>query len=450
MAGVREMSERRSGEVGRIVNRVGWLLGDRGLRIFTDLVLNGWIAGYLGAAEFGLQVYALSIAGLLQPLAALSLDTFSMYLLARGASRERVLGTALALKFAAGAISWALAISAACLLHPGGGSVVAYIVVSGSLLVLRSFEVTDIWFQSSGHVRYGVWSRAAATLIFAVVKLALIGAHAAPLWFIATASLEVLSVGCFAFVLLRRAHGGRVGWEFDRGIAREMLGRCWPLVASAFCVSAYLRAAPVLLVWFSSPQQAGIFGAANRLAEVIHFFPGAVVAAWTPWLLRAQERSKEDFERALQAVVTVLVWSGVVTGLVAAAAGPFAVRALYGAEFAGSAVVMALLAAGNPFVFGTAANGIWTTAERLERYALVRLLATAIGSVALQAALIPAYGAIGAGVGLLFGHVASGFLFHLAMERTRPSARRIVRAFLPSGWRALRCTVAEMRAHPNG
>jgi O-antigen/teichoic acid export membrane protein len=174
------------------------------------------------------------------------------------------------------------------------------------------------------------------------------------------------------------------------------------------------------------------------------------VAAWTPWLLRAQERSKEDFERALQAVVTVLVWSGVVTGLAAVAAGPFAVRTLYGAEFAGSAVVMALLAAGNPFVFGTAANAFWTTAERLERYALARLLATAIGSVALQAALIPAYGAIGAGVGLLFGHVGSGFLFHLAMARTRPSARRIMRAFLPSGWRALRRTAAEMRAHPNG
>jgi O-antigen/teichoic acid export membrane protein len=444
------MGENRGGEMGRVVRRIGWLLGDRGLRIFTDLVLNGWIAGYLGAAEFGLQVYALSIAGLLQPLAALSLDTFSMHLLAQGAARERVLGTALALKCAVGAASWALVSVAAWMLHPSGGVVVLYVVLAGSLLVFRSLEVTDIWFQASGHLHYGVWSRAAATAIFAVVKLALIGAHAAPLWFIAAAALEVLSVGVLAFVLLRRAHGGRVGWVFDRGMAREMLGRCWPLVASAFCVSTYLRAAPVLLVWFSSPQQAGIFGAANRLAEVMHFLPGAIVAAWTPWLLGAHGRSKDDFERALQAVVTALVWVGVVTGVAAAVVGPLAVRVLYGAEFGGSAIVMALLAAGNPFVFGTAANGIWTTAERLERYALARLLATAIGSVALQATLIPSYGAIGAGVGLLFGHVGSGFLFHLAMERTRPSAQRIVRAFLPAGWRALRRTAAEMRAHPNG
>jgi O-antigen/teichoic acid export membrane protein len=424
--------------VHRVAGNIAWLIADRGVRIFTEIILSAWIASRLGAAEYGLQVYAFGFAAVLQPLASFGLETHITQLFVKKYAPQVVLGTAFWFKFAAGALAFFIALAAAFMVHPASDLWTrGLIVIASSTLVFRSLDVTDLWFQSRIEAHWSVLSRSLVAIVLAIVKIVMLESGASNLQFTSVLALEVLFVGLISTLVLRVRHPELREWRFDAALARDMLVRRWPTMAAAFCVAIYLRAGPVMLGWFHSSAEVGVFGAANRLAEVVYFLPTAIVASVTPLVMRFHERSAEEFERALLGVGTLLTWLGVIIALATIlVAGPLVSR-LYSQEFASAAPVLIVLVAAYPIVFGTSANGIWTTMLNHERAAFVRLFASAVLCVAMNLWLIPRFGALGAAYGLVGAQFAAGVIFHLPSQITRPQGLRFLRTFLPSGWRAL-------------
>jgi len=424
--------------VRRVAGNVAWLIADRGVRVFTDIILNAWIASYLGASEYGLQVYAFGFAALLQPLASFGLETHVTQMLVRRQSPQAVLGTAFWFKVATGAIAFLIASAAAVFVHPPSENATrALITIASSTLVFRSLDVTDLWFQSRVEAHWSVLSRSATAIILAIVKIMLLESGASNLQFTIVTALELLIVGLLAAAVFWVRNPEVRVWRFDAALAREMLRRRWPTMAAAFCVALYLRAGPVMLGWFGGSRDVGVFGAANRLAEVVYFLPAAIVASVTPFVIRAHERSAAEFERALLGVGTLLTWMGVGVAAATIVFSGSLVARLYSAEFAPAASVLVVLVAAYPIVFGTSANHIWTTMLNYERAAFWRLFASAVLCAALNVLLIPRLGALGAACGLVAAQLTAGVLFYLPSKATRPQGLRFLRSFLPEGWRAL-------------
>jgi O-antigen/teichoic acid export membrane protein len=112
-------------------------------------------------------------------------------------------------------------------------------------------------------------------------------------------------------------------------------------------------------------------------------------------------------------------------------AGPL-VRRLFGADYAGSAAVLPVLALSELLIFADIVQNARFVATRLERRNLQLVVTAALTNVVANFLLIPEYGAVGAAAATLLAYgvrIAGGLL----PAETRPAARDALRVLLPAG-----------------
>jgi O-antigen/teichoic acid export membrane protein len=107
------------------------------------------------------------------------------------------------------------------------------------------------------------------------------------------------------------------------------------------------------------------------------------------------------------------------------------VRLLFGAGFAESGPVLAILAWTAPMLFLGVAQTNWFIAHDRQTGLLVRSAVAAAASVALNVALVPWLGARGAAITMLTSQAVAQVLLNACFAETRPLFRMQCRAFLP-------------------
>ncbi len=114
------------------------------------------------------------------------------------------------------------------------------------------------------------------------------------------------------------------------------------------------------------------------------------------------------------------------------------VSALFGAEYAAAAPVLALHIWAGVFIFMRALLSRWLVAEDLLRFSLVTHLAGAVINVVGNLILIPRHGPLGAAIATVVSYAVASWLALFASAATRPMAWKMARALLlPLRWRAL-------------
>jgi PST family polysaccharide transporter len=420
-----------------MVGNLIWLLIDRGVRIFTDILLGAFVARTLGTTDFGSLTYAYAFAMLAYPVAMLGLDTHVIQLLVRGESRERVLGTTFILKLSAGAIAFVACAGIAALIHRDDPSSLLIVVIASTSLMFKSLEVIDLYFQSRLEANRLIAARAAAATIAAAIKIAFLYMDPNVYYIAIVTSCEILLTGFFALGLMQRAELGIRKWQFDFELARSMLARRLPVMLSAIFVSAYVRAGPLLLRWMSGTHEAGIYGAAYRLMEVAYFLPTAIVSSLTPLLVNAHRKSERQFEETFLAVTTMLTWIGIILAAVLALLSDTIILRLYSSEFAASSATFAILLLTFPFVFAAAANNVWFTLSNEELSQFLRVLIAAVACIAVTALLIPRFGARGAAYAMVMTQVLAVLILNLWSPKTRLIAKRFLQSLSPRGFVAV-------------
>ena len=102
------------------LTNIGWLGGDRVLRMFGAVVIGTAVARYLGPSRFGLLNYGLAIYGLFNTISNLGLDFLVVRDVALDENREpQILGTTFVLKGLASVLTTLGAIIATRILEPG-------------------------------------------------------------------------------------------------------------------------------------------------------------------------------------------------------------------------------------------------------------------------------------------------------------------------------------------
>jgi O-antigen/teichoic acid export membrane protein len=159
----------------------------------------------------------------------------------------------------------------------------------------------------------------------------------------------------------------------------------------------------LLLGAFSTPDQAGLYGAASRLAVFTTFSLSALAAITAPLIVVAWEK-KDLRELARIAVVNArLAMAGaLVVGLALVVAGP-TLLGFFGADFAASyPALLVLLAGGTVASFTGASASLLMMTSHYRRVARVLALSVA-AQIWIAALLIPFHGALGAAIAVAVG-----------------------------------------------
>jgi polysaccharide transporter, PST family len=397
-----------------------WLIADKLVRLGLGLVVWVWLARHFGPEAFGVWNYAMAFAALFAAAATLGLDGVVVRELVRdGADTGALLGTAMAMRLGAAFLAAAGTVLAVMWMRAGEWLPVLLVSLNAAAFVLQSSQVLDFHFQARMKSRPSVLAANTAFLLTTASRLGLLAVDAPIEWFGATLVLEA----ALAAALLARAYRADAArgatWRFDGALARRLLSESWPLLLSGLAVMAYMRLDQVMLASIAGDEAVGQFSAALRIAEVWYFIPMAVMTAAFPAMMKKRGDGHEAYERYVQSLYDGMAWLGFAVAVAVSLSAAWLVPLLYGPAFSQAAAILSVQTWAGVAVAMSFVHGKWLLAEGLQRYGLVYTVAGACVNVALNLALIPRLGAIGAAWATLATQVGL-----LPIQLMFPKARR--------------------------
>lgn len=426
---------------GKPLQNILWLVGERVVRATVTATVLGLVARQLAPAGFGRLNLAIAMSAIAAALANLGLEGLVVNELVHRPGQEgAVLGTALRLRAVAGGVAAAL-LAIVAWLTPGLRSDLPLIMLVAFSLVCQPAEVVDLWFQRHLASRRTVAVRFGVVLAGAALKFWLV-AQDAPV--VAFAGAQAIEAALFAAGLgwAYRVSPVRAGpWRWDGEIARILWRRGWPLAVSGVVVVFALRLDQLLVRAWLGAGESGVYFAAARLTELVLFTGTAMTLSFFPGLAASRTQSGEAFNGRLQAMFDALSALGWVAALGFTLLGAGIIRGLYGPDYHGAVVVLALQ--GWACLFALSAGVRWqfillAAPTELNLVAAACSIAT---QFTLSWYLVPQYGAPGAAGAWLAGAVVSGFLTSFALPALRPCAaaqtRGLLIPFAPGRWRAM-------------
>jgi O-antigen/teichoic acid export membrane protein len=212
----------------------------------------------------------------------------------------------------------------------------------------------------------------------------------------------------------------QLGLEFDRGLLRAMNRFGMPLVPSALALWAINFIDRFFVAIFKGQNEVGVYSLAVRASSVIVFLMVAFRLAWPAFAYSIEDESvaKRTYAFVLTYLLFVCCWISLVLGLLS----PWIVRILAPNKpaFHRASEAIGILAFAGAAYAGYTVLAIGIGRARLTRFNWIVTGAAAVVNVALNFALIPPYGMMGAAISTLAAYVAMFVGMSLNSQRVWP------------------------------
>ena len=421
----------------KIIRNLGWLSIEKLLSIILNLSIGIYVIRYLGSDDFGQLSYCLSLVGMFEAIAKLGLDQVVIRNLVREEeATPEILGTALVLKLISSAATLILIVGVVLLLNrdPQIHWMTTVIALG---LVFRSFETIDFWFQSKVISKPMVVVRSLKLILSSAAKLLFIFLSLpleAFVWLLLADEI-VQAVGMIWIYIKhtqvnQKLRGTLVAsaklqsiWlgKLNSARASEMLKDSWPLILSSVMVTIYMKVDQVMLGNMASNEAVGNYAAAIRFSEVWYFFPTAICTSVFPSILRAKQRSKQEYYDKLQQLYDLMAWMSLAIAIIMTFASDTLVNVLLGTEYTEAGKILAWHIWAGPFVFLGVARSKWLMAENLTKLSFATTSLGMIVNLLLNFWLIPLYGGTGAAIATVISYAVAAYfasMFYPVMFHT--------------------------------
>ena len=398
-----------------------WLFGDKVLRMGVGLIVGVWIARYLGPEQFGLLNYALAFVALFTSVSNLGLNGIVVRDLVQDPSKtETTLGSAFFLSVLGGFSAFALSLLAISYARPNEALVKFIVILLSVQLILKATDIVRYWFESQVQSKYVVWMENGLFLIFSVVKVVLILAHASFIFFVWAILAETLFVAIMLPCVYSWQGGILSAWHYRLNRMKTLLQDSWPLILSGLAIMIYMRIDQIMIGQMLGDKSVGIYSAAVRVSEIWYFIPISIVASVYPSIIDAKKTSESLYYQRLQKLYDIMVLLSLVVAIPMTFFSDWIINLLFGHAYSQSGSILAVHVWAGIFVFLGIASEKWLLIEGLQRYSLYRTLLGAIVNVTLNLLMIPKYGTIGAAYATVVSFAIAAIFFDLLQKKTRP------------------------------
>ncbi len=426
----RGIKDKLSPGLYKIILNVGWLSGEKVLRMIINLSVGIYVVRYLGAENFGKLSYCLSLVGMFAVIAKLGLDNIVVRnLVQEEDSAQEILGTAFILKLIGSLATVALIIYVTFAFNDDPQ--VHWITIIIALgLVLNSFEVIDFWFQSkvlSGSI---VIIRSIQLILSSLTKLLFISLElplSAFVWLILIDG--ILRTGGIVYMYFKHNEFTFL-WKFNFAKAINMLRDSWPLILSGVMVTIYMKIDQVMLGNMASNEAVGNYAAAVKFSEVWYFVPIAICSSVFPSIIRARQRSKQEYYEKLQALYDLMAWMSLAIAIPMTFVSSILINHLLGNGYTEAGKILAWHIWAGPFVFLGVARGKWLMAENLTWLSFATTSLGTMINLMFNFLLIPAYGGRGAAIATVISYAVASHLACMIYPKMFDTAWMLTKALL--------------------
>lgn len=389
-------------------------------RLLINLVLMSLLARHIGKEGFGALMASMALVTVLLCLVELGMQGILQRDLVHDENHGLTLGSAFFSRMAVGALCYVGLTTYAAFAPAGQGLLM---VIYGSLLITHAGIVFMGWLLARHHLEAVAWAQFLAFgLSAAAIALGLV--FHAPLWyFAATYVVECWASVAISIVMFRQWGGKLHGWRWSRMRTAKLLKESWYELASQLALLLLLRLDTLMVQAMRGAGEAGIYGAAVKVSEVVYFLPATLGSACLSALVRLRKSEPLRYRRRVSEYFALTLVLGTTSAAVLVLAAPPLVTILFGKDFAGSASILAVHAwAFIPFAVGTART-VYFTAEGKLWINLPSVVTAVLMNALLNWLWIPTYGGMGAAWATLIAYSAAWMLSCFVLPASRDVPR---------------------------
>jgi polysaccharide transporter, PST family len=407
-------------KLGKIIANMGWLFGDRVLRMGGGLFVGVWLARYLGTEQFGTLNYATAFVALFTPIATLGLDALVIRdVLQENLDRKVLLGTTFFLKLIGGLACIVISVLSIYLFRANSHLTIKIVAIMAAATVFQSFDTIDFWFQSQVQSKYTVVVKNAVFIIVSLLKVALITTKASLISFVWVGLLEVV-LSAIGLISVYQFQGLSIfSWRWSSNAAINLLTESWPLILSGLSIMIYVQIDRIMLGQMIGNRAVGIYSAATRISEIWYFIPTAIISSVAPAIYEAKKISEELYYRRIKKLMKSMFLFSVILSLLISLFSKYLVVQLFGINYLESVDILSIHIWASVFVFLGVSASPWFIAEQLTAYSFYTTATGAIMNILINLVLIPNYGGVGAAIATVISYAFASVLLNILPTKTR-------------------------------
>ena len=411
-------------------------------RLLVSLVLTSFLARYLGQESFGQLTVGMALVSVLLCASELGFGRITVRELVRDESTSwRTLGATFYSRLMLGAALYLALIIFALTVRPQHSTL---LLIYGFLLLTHAGTEVMAWFESKRAIERVALAQ---TTGFAVSAICIgLGLWLqAPVWFFAlTYNIECWVALGLVIVTFRRLGGRAAEWKWSWSKAAGLLRESKYELATQLALLLLFRVDTVMVEMMRGSGEAGIYGAAVRVSEVVYFIPVILSSACLPPLLELRSRDPHRYQKRFGDYFVVSLLIAVPCAAMLAFVSPVVIKVLFGRDFDASARILMIHAwSFIPYAIGVARTQYLTAEGRLWVNLPSVLLALGV-NLALNWLWIPAYGGEGAAWATLVAYTVAWILSSFSLPGNRDIGLLITRgitqmpSFVVHAWQRIR------------
>ena len=409
----------------KIFANAKWIILCKIAQSLLQLLIGMLTARYLGPANYGLINYAKSVVAFAVPFTQLGLNaTLVRELIDTPEKEGEIMGTSLAMGLVSSFFCMTLVATFVSVANHTEPVTIVVCTLYSISLVFQAMELIQYWFHSKLHSKFPSIMMLCAYVVVSAYKIFLLASGKSIYWFAVVYSIEYGIVALSLLSIYRIQSQQRLSVSFS--MAQRLFSKSRYYILSSLMVTLFQNTDHIMLKTMAGDVENGFYSSAITSAGVCQFVYAAIIDSARPVILAAKKSDSLKYEKNISRLYCIITYLALAQGVGFTLFARLIVKILYGAEYLPAVPVLQILVWYIAFSQMGRIRNIWILAEEKQKILWKINLLGALMNIAINACLIPVWGAAGAALASLSTQIFTNFILGFLLKPIRYNNRLLL------------------------
>lgn len=412
------------------VANASWIISCKIIQSVLGVVISMLTARYLGPSQFGVINYAAAIVNFFVPIAQLGLTHVIVQEIVNCPESEgKILGTSIGMGLFSSVFCILGVVSFSAVANPGDSETIIVCALYSILLISRTFELIQYWFQAKLMSKYPSVVAVIVFLIISLYKAVILLTKQGIYWFAVSNAIDHLIIGIVLLCIYNSKSNHKLAFSFEW--IKRLWGKSKYFIVSGMMVTIFAQTDKIMLKLMIDDAATGIYSAASACAGMSSFVFAAIIDSMRPTIVGNKNKDCKTYENSVCNLYSIIFWLALIQNVAMTLLAQPIVWVLYGKEFFASVPVLMVVVWHTTFSYIGSVRNVWILAEEKQRYLWIINLSGAIINVVLNLVLIPIMGALGAAIASVVTQFFTNFIIGFIIKPISPNNLLMIRGINP-------------------
>ena len=389
-------------------------------------------ARYLGPGNYGLIGYAGAYTTFFTALCTLGINSVIVKNFIDYPDEEgEALGTTIVLRMIAAVLSISVITGIVCVVDRDDTLSIVVVVLYSISLIFQAFDIFHQWFQSRLLSKYYAIATLISYTAMSLYKIYLLATGKSVIWFALSNTVDYLVVALVLYGFFRKCKGPKLRFSWEKG--KHLFKASHSDILVGLMTAIYAFTDKFMLKQVVDETEVGYYTLAFSVSTMWAFVLSALIESIFPSIMKYHNEDKNKYIVTNKRLYALVFYSSVLMSVVIFLIAPVFISLVYGEAYLPSVDILRVAVWYVAFSYLGVARDAWIVCEKKQKYLKYIYLGSAVLNVAVNAVLIPFFGAVGAAFASLLTQMSTIFIFPLFFKELRPNVRLMRDAILLRG-----------------